>query len=74
MRRVGVHRHGYMCITGRLSKRVEFPAVLTVKFFFSKRNVAQRWEAPTLIVPDQGRSQAGPRNSDFPGDLGPRSR
>lgn len=36
-RRVGVHRRGYVCVSqGRLSKRVEFPAVLTVKFF-SKR-------------------------------------
>lgn len=36
-RRVGVHRCRYVCVSqGRLSKRVEFPAVLTVKFF-SKR-------------------------------------
>lgn len=47
-----VHRCRYVCVSqGRLSKRVEFPAVLTVKFFSKRKMWPRDGKRPTLIVP-----------------------
>lgn len=65
MRRVGVHRYGYVRVSqGRLSKRVEFPAVLAVKFF-SKRKCGPEMGRGLPQFSRLVRSQAGPRIQTF---------
>lgn len=64
LRRVGVHRCRYVCVSqGTLSKRVEFPAVLTVRFF-SKRKCGPEMgrSLPQLSLV---RSQVGPTIQTF---------
>lgn len=65
LRRVGVHRCGYVCVSqGRLSKRVEFLAVLAVKFF-SKWKCGPEMGRGLPQFSQLVRSQAGPRIQTF---------
>lgn len=73
MRRVGVHRYGYVHVSqGRLGKRVEFPAVLAAKFSSKRKCGPEMGRGLHPILPTS-QKPGWAQNSDFPADLGPRS-
>lgn len=72
-RRVGVHRCRYVCVSqGDSTRELRVSSSSYCQSFSVRGNVAQRWEAAYLIVPTR-QKPGWAQNSDFPGDLGPRS-